>query len=540
MPTGSGFVLREDDPLEFATWIRHRCRIGGDRMAIEIAGEQRSYAALDDVTDRCAAGLADLGLEPGEHVSLMMLNSLRNIDAWFGIQKAGLVEVPIHTAARGTGLQYIVDHADARAMVIDEGFLPYLATVADQLPRLEHVIVHADGSGNAGIDLPSRMVRHDLEDIVAASGPPPAVRLDRKQTAVILHTSGTTGPPKGVVLSHQAVLHLTRHLVWLMEYTSDDRLYTAFPLFHNNAKYTSVCAALEAGGSVVLDQRFSVSRFWPTIREKEITAFNYMGALLMMLNKQEERPDDADNPVRIAFGAPCPVEIWEDFERRFGMKLVEVYGMTECPMSTENRLDNRRIGSAGKASMTYDVRIVDENDDFCGADEPGEIVVRPRMAGALFTEYYKRSDATVESWRNLWFHTGDRGRMDAEGFLYFIDRMKDCIRRRGENISSWEVESTINTHQAVLECAAYGVPSPLTEYEVAIAVTFHPGQHVDPVELLDYCDGRLPHFAIPRYVRIMDELPKNHAQRVQKYMLRDDGVTTDTWDRESVGYEVRR
>jgi crotonobetaine/carnitine-CoA ligase len=204
MPTGSGFVLREDDPLDFATWIRHRCRIGGDRMAIEIAGEQRSYAQLDDVTDRCAAGLAGLGLEQGEHVSLMMLNSLRNIDAWFGIQKAGLVEVPIHTAARGTGLQYIVDHADARAMVIDEGFLPYLATVADQLPRLEHVIVHADGSGHSGIDLPSRMVRHDLEDIVAASGPPPAVRLGRIEVDAELLTGGT-GSIHGVGCSECAL-----------------------------------------------------------------------------------------------------------------------------------------------------------------------------------------------------------------------------------------------------------------------------------------------------------------------------------------------
>jgi crotonobetaine/carnitine-CoA ligase len=209
-------------------------------------------------------------------------------------------------------------------------------------------------------------------------------------------------------------------------------------------------------------------------------------------------------------------------------------------MATENRLDDRRIGSAGKSSMTYEVQVFDANDQPLPANQPGEIVVRPKYSGALFSSYYKRAEDTVESWKNLWFHTGDRGRIDEDGFLFFIDRMKDCIRRRGENISSWEVESTLNNHPDVLECAAYGLPSPLTESEVAIAVTLHPGSTVNPTELLDFCNGKIPHFAIPRYVRFMNELPKNHAQRVQKFKLRDEGLTPDIWDRESVGYVVQR
>ncbi len=209
---------------------------------------------------------------------------------------------------------------------------------------------------------------------------------------MILHTSGTTGPPKGAVISHESALHLTRHLVWLMDYTPDDRLYTAFPLFHNNAKYTSVTAAMECDGSLVMQQKFSVSRFWDICRREGITAFNYMGALLMMLMKQPERLDDADNPSRIAFGAPCPVEIWEDFEERFGVSLVEVYGMTEAPIACENRLDDRRIGAAGKESMSYEVRIVDENDQPVPAGETGEIVVRPKRPHIMFDEYYKRPE----------------------------------------------------------------------------------------------------------------------------------------------------
>jgi crotonobetaine/carnitine-CoA ligase len=260
----------------------------------------------------------------------------------------------------------------------------------------------------------------------------------------------------------------------------------------------------------------------------------------MMLFKQDPKPEDADNPVRIAFGAPCPVEIWEPFEERFGMKLVEVFGMTEAPIACENRLDDRRIGSAGKESMSYEVRIVDEYDQSVPNETPGEIVVRPKRPDIMFSGYYGRPEDTVEAWRNLWFHTGDRGRMDEDGFIYFIDRLKDNIRRRGENISSWEIESVVNTHDEVLESAAYGVESELSEQEVMIAVVLQPGSDLRPEQLLDYCQGRMSHFAVPRFVRLMAGLPKNHAERVEKFALRAEGVTEDAWDRESIGYVVRR
>jgi len=538
---GSGFTLSPDAPQTFPAWIRQRATVGGDKTALEVSGLARTYSELDASTDRMSAGFAGIGLEPGEHVSLMMLNSLENVDAWFGLQKAGLVEVPVHTASRGTALRYVVDHADARALVLDEAFLPHLAAIADGLPQLEHVVVNRSEPLEGELpELPGRLAVHDLAELAACDGSVPQPALRPEDTAVILHSSGTTGPPKGVVLSHAAVLHLTRHIVWLMDYECDDRLYTAFPLFHNNAKYTSVTAALECGGTIVMDKRFPVSTFWRMAREKEITAFNYMGALLMMLFKQPERLDDADNAIRIAFGAPCPVEIWEAFEERFGIRLVEVYGMTESPMTTENRPDDRKIGSAGRESMTYEMRIVDENDEPVPPNTAGEITLRPKIPGALFTEYYKRPEDTVEAWRNLWFHTGDRGRVDEDGFLFFLDRMKDSIRRRGENISTWEIESTINTHPSVLESAAYGVPSELTEFEVMVAVVLRPGESLPPEALLDFCHGKMAHFAIPRYVRFMDALPKNHAERIQKFELRDEGLTRDSWDREEHGYEVLR
>ena len=253
--------------------------------------------------------------------------------------------------------------------------------------------------------------------------------------------------------------------------------------------------------------------------------------MLMMLYKQNPSEMDLVNPVRTAFGAPCPVHIWEDFEARFGLSLVEVYGMTEAPMACETRLERRKIGTAGQESTTYQVMVADEDDRPVAPGVPGEILIRPKSPNAIFSSYYKMEEETVEAWKNLWFHTGDQGSMDEEGFLTFIDRKKDCIRRRGENISSWEVESAVNSSDQVVESAAYGVDSDLSEAEVMIAVVPRDQATFDPLELIDYCRGRMSDHAVPRYVRQVEELPKNHAQRVEKYRLREDGPTADTWDR---------
>jgi carnitine-CoA ligase len=343
-----------------------------------------------------------------------------------------------------------------------------------------------------------------------------------------------------VVLNHEATLNLARHTVALMGYGAADVLYTAFPMFHINARYTSVMAAMECGGTLVMDQRFSVSRFWSICREKGVTAFNFQGALLLMLAKQPPRPDDADNPVRLGFGAPVPAEIYDEFTTRFGVRLAEVYGMTEVPNTIENRLDSFRVGAAGRESTNFAVRVVDEDDQFVPPGVAGEIVVRPKKPGIMIMEYYKMPEATVRAFRNLWFHTGDRGRFDEDGYLYFLDRMKDAIRRRGENISSWDVEKTVNAFPAVLEAAAYGVPSELSEEEVMLAVVRRPGYTVDIEALLEHCVDNLPHFAVPRYVRFLDALPKTPSQRIEKYRLRDEGVTEDTWDREDHDFVVRR
>ena len=532
------FELADDAPRTMGDWVRERCAKYGDKHALDVAGSRRTYREVDEYSDRMASGLADLGIGVGTHVCTMMKNSVQSIDVWFGLCKLGAIEVPINTANRGTGLQYLIDQSDAQALVIDEEYLDRLVPIAADLPKLREVVVFREGRG-VSVSLPAHITVRELDDLYLDAAPP-RPELDRYDANVIMYTSGTTGPAKGVVIPHEANLNLGRHTVALMGYTENDVLYTAFPLFHINARYTSVVAAMECGGSLVMDQRFSVSEFWRICRSKGVTAFNYMGALLLMLYKQPERTDDADHLVRKGFGAPVPSEIYEGFTTRFNLKLAEVYGMTEVPNAIENQMDTFRVGAAGRESSNFAVRVVDENDQFVAPGVAGEIVVRPKKPGIMIKEYYKMPDATVTAFRNLWFHTGDRGRFDEDGYLYFLDRVKDAIRRRGENISSWEVEKTVSAFPTVLEAAAYGVASELSEEEVMIAVVPRPGQTVDLPELLDHCMANMAYFAVPRYVRFMDELPKTPSQRVEKYRLRAEGITPDTWDREAAGIVVRR
>ncbi len=523
--------LRDDAPWTIAGLLHDRADRLGARVAMEVAGEERSYEALESESGRLAAGFAALGVARGDRVALLLRNSVENVDCWFAIVRLGAVEVPINSANRGHLLRYIIQHSGACVVVVEEDLVEQVLPLLPDLPELKHVVIRQVAPGTPHLGRVGPVV-HSLRDLYV-DGPAVRDRVSPDDLAVILYTSGTTGPSKGVMLSHRANLVAVRHNVWLGGYSESDVLFTVFPLFHINAKYTSVLASIEAGARLLMETQFSASSFIDTCRERGITAFNYMGALLTMLMKQPERSDDAENPVRVAFGAPAPVELWEPFERRFGVTLLEVYGMTETSTSLMNTVTSRRVGSAGRPVQHFEVEIHDEEDRRCPPGLPGEIVVRPRLPDVMFRGYFGMPDATLTAFRNLWFHTGDRGVMDADGWFFFIDRMKDCIRRRGENISSFEVEQVVNTHEAVLESAAFGVPSELTEEEVMVAVVLRPGRSLDLADLIAHCREGMAHFAVPRYLRLMDELPKTPSQRVQKYLLRQEGLTSDTWDRES-------
>lgn len=497
-----------------------------DRVLLRCGGRDLALGDLQASSLNVASALVGWGILPGERVAIMMSNSPEFVRAWFGVARSGAIEVAVHDAYRGPLLEHILAESGARILFCDAEFVPRLGALT--LPALERVVVH--GVAPEGV-APPGVQRHALDEALQdrAGAELPAIR--ESDPSCILYTSGTTGPSKGVVLTHSANLALANANIALMEYTSDDVLYTAFPLFHVNAKFTSVTSAMITGARLVLDERFSASRFWDTMRDEGVTSFNYMGSLLTILAKQPPSDGDRDHVVTRCYGGACPPALWAPFEERFGVRLHEHYGMTEIGIATQNTRLDRRPGSIGRATPTFEVRVADEDDREVAVGEVGEIQVRPRLPGIILREYWARPDATIAAMRNLWFHTGDRARMDADGFFYYVDRLTDSIRRRGENVSSFEVESVVNAFGPVVESAAYGVPSELGEDDVMVAVVAEDRAAFDVDALVAHCEESLAYFAVPRYLRLVDALPKTASQRVQKYVLREQGVTDDTVDR---------
>jgi carnitine-CoA ligase len=491
---------------------------------LRCAGVETTVAEIDAGSRGVAGALRAWGVEPGDRCAVMMGNVPEFVGCWFGILRAGAIEVPVHSAHRGPLLEHILGESGARILFCDAEFVPRLRGL--ELPQLERVVVR----GELDEEPPPGL---QLVPLAEALGAPHASELPRavvSDVACILYTSGTTGRSKGVVLPHGANLKLARANIELMEYTDEDVLYTAFPLFHVNAKFTSVTSAMLAGARLVLDDRFSASTFWPKMRDEGVTSFNYMGGLLAILAKQPERETDQGHGVVRAYGGACPPLLWDPFEERFGVRLHEHYGMTETGITIQNTRTVRRVGSIGLAAPHYEVRLADESDNEVPVGEVGEIQVRPNEPEVMLHEYWRRPDATSAGFRNFWFHTGDRATRDADGYFYYYDRLTDSIRRRGENVSSFELEAVVGTYDGVVECAAYGVPSELGEDEVMVAVVPE-GEGFDPADLVAHCEERVARFAVPRYVRVVDSLPKNSSERIQKFKLREAGITPDTWDR---------
>ncbi|MEN3279034.1 MAG: carnitine-CoA ligase [Solirubrobacteraceae bacterium] len=487
---------------------------------LRIDGAEVSFEAFDRDVGRLAAGLRSAGVRRGDHVVVFMRNSLACLHTWFATNRLGAVWAPVNTELRGLTLVHVCELASASVFIADEELVEPLRRALGDRGLHPRLIVHGAGDDR-------------LDDVYADEpiAPEPVTFGD---SAALLFTSGTTGRSKACVLSHRYFIEQASILVRDFELRHDDVLYCPFPLFHADATALTTVPALLLGATAAISRRFSASRFWDEVREHGATVFDFMGATLAILHKAEPRPDDADNPIRLAWGVPVP-EWVEDFERRFNLRVVELYGSVEASIPVTQPLHEPRVpGSCGRVTDGFELRIHDEHDEPVATGVTGELVVRPMRSATILDGYFGMPDATVEAFRNLWFHTGDLGRVDDAGNVFFAGRRKEAIRRRGENISAFEVEEGVLLHPDVLECAAIGVPSELTEEEVKVCVVVRPGSPVMPEDIIRHCEATLAGFQVPRYVEIVAELPKTPTGKLEKYRLLERALTPGTWDREAL------
>ncbi|MET3964625.1 ATP-dependent acyl-CoA ligase [Bradyrhizobium sp. S3.9.1] len=504
----------------------------GERVLL-VAGETRwSFGQTAAIAAASAQALVDAGIRPGDRVALMCSNRPEFLQVYLGCAWLGAIAVPINTALRGFQLSHIFRNSRPALLVVETQFVDAIESVEAgvELPPRTWIVGAAAGAVDArlsAVPLPA----------LGAAAPAGAVRPG--DTVAILYTSGTTGPAKGVCCPQAQLFWWGIYSARALGIREGDVLFTTLPLFHTNA-LNAFYQALLNGCTYVLEPKFSASGFWAAAQRRNATVGYLLGAMASMLLAQPTNANDKAHRLRVALGGGVPPQIHGPFLQRFGVPLVDGYGSTETNFVFAGTIPSDRPGTMGYLAYGIEARIVDENDSALPDGQAGELVLRAGEPFAFATGYFGMPEKTVEAWRNLWFHSGDRVVRDADGHYRFIDRMKDLIRRRGENVSSWEVEQTIQSHPAVAACAIYPLPSELGEDEVAAAILLEPGQSLEPVDIVRHCEGQIAYFAIPRYVRILGQMPLTENGKIKKGVLREAGITTDTWDREAAGVKVRR
>jgi crotonobetaine/carnitine-CoA ligase len=504
-----------------------------DRVAmLDVDGHCATYRELQDTYRTWSDALRRVGVAPGDTVATMLPNSFVAFEAWLGVAWLRAIEVPINNAYLGDMLRYLLNDSQAAVFVVSARFLDRLAGVAGDLVHLRTVVVPdaADGTDLSGLPF----------DVLAGetffAGAGPADDLDGPEpydTCSLVYTSGTTGPSKGVLVPWAELNEFARMPPDGM-IEEDGGYYTVYPAFHVSGK-SALYTAARYRAHIVIRETFSLTEFWNDIRHHDIKAAGLVGPMAALLMLLPEDPADADTPLERVYMGPLIPQV-EEFKARFGLVVGSGFGMTEIgvPLGTDG-FDLVDSTSCGRVRAGYQVRIVDEHDDVVPVGTVGELVVRSDEPWMITPGYWNQPERTADAWRNGWFHTGDGFRCDEDGNHYFVDRMKDAIRRRGENISSFEVEASVNQHPAVQECAAVAVPSELGEDEIKVLVVPVADQSIDPAELIDFLEPRMPKFMLPRYVEVTSALPKTDATfRTRKVELRSAGITAATYDREAL------
>ena len=520
-----------------------------EKVFVAISGQQITYRDFLDRVFQTAGMFQAMGVSRGDRVCLFLTNCPEFLYCWFGLSLLGAIAVPINTAYKRDETAYILNDAQCSALVAHSSLMPVAVEAASLAPSLYHLLIVAEADSAAN---PSTKDDYagwaDFGETMSKAAPAVSLpNVSPKDISMLVYTSGTTGNPKGVQVSHQMYVAAGQGFAHWTRATRDDRFFTCLPFYHANIQYYSTMGTLAAGATLIIAERFSASRFWSQVREARASVVNFIGMMIPVLAKQPESPDDNENQVRLFYGSPAmSPEFFENFQRRFGTEVIVGFGMTEtCYGTIEVIGQPRRPNSSGPARQHPDPRFVNqirivhpETGEPLPIGQPGEITI---MNPALMSGYWRNQEQTGQSLKDGWLYTGDLGWLDDDGFLYFVDRKKDIIRRRGENISSQEVEDVIKAHPDVLDCAAIGVPSELGEDEVKVYITPREGATVNPEDVVYWCADRLAYFKVPRYLEVRDQLPRTPSMRVRKDLLRQekDDLIQGCFDREAAGIRIR-
>ena len=509
------------------TLIRLRVSEHPDSTWLKFKDQRITWGQTLSNCQRFANGLVELGVTPSDALGVICSNRPEFLWAHFGAGFIGATSIPINTSQRGNALEHIFNDAKVRWVVGEWNILEQLGSEIASCPHLDGIVAidppkYPTLNETRIVTFESLMCAQDSEPQVEVLSSPPA--------AGMLYTSGTTGPPKGVV-STKADPGGLLEILNALEVAAGETMYCALPLFHGNALLISTLGSMVLDAQLGLSERFSVSHFFDELKLYEAVEFNALGAIVSILMSRPPSSKDRDHQVRTVLSAGCPDHLWQDFEKRFGVKLVEFYGMVDAPGLLLNR--DSVVGSMGKPVGGSEFALQSPNGNILGPGKIGELVFRTPLGKS--TSYHNNQEATEEAWRDGWFHTGDLAETNPDGYYFFRGRMKESIRRRGENISPWEIESVVSTHPNVIECAAHAVPSSLGEDEVKLCVVLREPRSTSQQEIYDHCVGKMANYCLPRFIEVVEELPKTSTLKISYKDLRSRPLTDDTWEHDKEG-----
>jgi len=520
------FPWGDDDTSVGALLARH-ARDNCDHIYCRFGGRAYAVREIETSSNRFAHGLARRGIVAGDRIGVMLDHHPDHVIVFFALAKLGAVMVPLNVHLRGASLEHLLRDGGLANLIVERRLADIVLPILGPTP-IGRMIWRGKREVSEDDDFGALLAHPETA--------PPRHHVAPDDIAAILYTSGTTGLPKGVLLTDRMV-RIAACAAGRVSGARDGDVFLMWePINHIGGLQVLVLAA-QRRITLVMVERFSVSRFWPDARKHGVTHLHFLGGVLALLLKAEPRPEDRDHGIRVAWGGGCPVSIWRAFEDRFGIRIRESYGMTECASFSAQNLTGK-AGSVGACLPHLEMRVVDERGRPLGPDKRGELWIRGRLPGVITPGYWRNPSATAALFEGEWLKTGDIGWYDQDGDFYYSGRKKDSVRRRGENVAAFEVERVLNEHPAIAESAVIGVPNALADEDIKALIRLKPGSTLDPLGLIQWCESRMAYFQIPRYLAFADSLPKTPSERIRKDAL--SRGTEDCWDLERTGYKLRK